>query len=704
MYRKIKIATILPYKENYTFKRAAAASLWVSDFYKYSKYKKTNFVYGNTDTKDYLTKNYINIQINENSKFTSSTKEYCDFLIKKIKNKNFDIIEVHNRPQVFTYLENKMKSKYIIYFHNDPLSMGGSKTIKERLNLVNKANKIVFITKWVQRRFFKDLDEKLINKTEIVYHSIASDKKIHKKEKKITFVGKLNRSKGYDIYGNAITKILNEFKDWKAYSIGDEKRNKPIFEHKSHFDLGYRSHKYVLKFLQKSEIAVIPSRWEEPFGRTALEASSRACATIISNRGGLPETTDHCIILKKLDSKELYLAIKKLITNKKLRIRLQKGGFSNVKHLVEVNAKLIDDIREELIADYKLNISKNRLRIMNIHNLGQKLNHRLYNISLGKKFTNGFIRNNHDVLEISDRDFIKQNRTLLFTNTHTKFQEYLLESFKNYNPDLLFFGHTKNINLETIDKFKNINKNLIISQWNEDPVMPSLKYSRENIQNISHYNGYVDHNFITTDPHIFSKQNSKIKNLHYFFIPVDPNIECFNVSKLKPRNDIFYAMSHGVNRATLKKGKIDNRINFLNKLIKKFAHIKYDFYGFENKEPIWGDYFYKALINSKMGLNLSRGLPTKHYTSNRIASMMGNGLLTFVDKKTKLDDFFSKSEMITYNDIDDLSDKIKFYKKNESARIKIANNGRQKYFKLFNEIKTSKYLIDISLGKKANFY
>ena len=253
----LKIATILPYKENYTFKKAAAASLWVSDFYKYSKYKKTNYIFGNTNTKDYLSKNYINIPINKNSKFSSSTKEYCNFLIKKIKNRKFDIVEVHNRPQVFTYLEDKMKSKYIIYFHNDPLSMGGSKTVKERLNLVKKANKIIFITKWVQKRFFKDLDEKLINKTEIVYHSIARDKKIHKKDKKITFVGKLNKSKGYDIYGNAITKILTEFKDWKAYSIGDEKRNKPIFEHERHYDLGYRSHKYVLKFLQKSEIAII---------------------------------------------------------------------------------------------------------------------------------------------------------------------------------------------------------------------------------------------------------------------------------------------------------------------------------------------------------------------------------------------------------------------------------------------------------------
>ena len=45
-----------------------------------------------------------------------------------------------------------------------------------------------------------------------------------------------------------------------------------------------------------------------------------------------------------------------------------------------------------------------------------------------------------------------------------------------------------------------------------------------------------------------------------------------------------------------------------------------------------------------MGLNLSRGLPTKHYSSNG-ASLMGNGLLTFVDKKTELDDMFNKTKL-----------------------------------------------------------
>ena len=105
-----------------------------------------------------------------------------------------------------------------------------------------------------------------------------------------------------------------------------------------------------------------------------------------------------------------------------------------------------------------------------------------------------------------------------------------------------------------------------------------------------------------------------------------------------------------------------------------------------------------------MGLNLSRGLPTKYYSSNRIASLMGNGLLTFVDRKTQLDDIFKRNEIIFYDNIDDLSKKIKFYKKNDNLRKKIASNGKRKYFKLFNESKITKYITDISTGKDTKIF
>ena len=69
-----------------------------------------------------------------------------------------------------------MNSKYILYFHNDPISMNGSKTRAERLDLLDNLDKIIFVSKWVQDRFL-DLDKKLINKTEIVYPSIHKSKK-----------------------------------------------------------------------------------------------------------------------------------------------------------------------------------------------------------------------------------------------------------------------------------------------------------------------------------------------------------------------------------------------------------------------------------------------------------------------------------------------------------------------------------------------
>jgi len=699
----MKIASILPYKENYTKNGSGAVSLWVSDFLRDSIYKKDTLIIGNTNNKNYLSKNYFNIKINNiNSKLTSTTKLYSNKILKKIQNLNFDIIELHNRPIMVKDFFQKIDSKIILYFHNDPTSMKGAKSVEERMFLIKNVDKIIFISKWVKNKFFEDLPSISDNKTQIIYHSIDPVDINVKKNKQIIFVGKLNESKGYDLYCKSMIKILNKHKDWKAYSIGEEKRFQKFPTHKRHFDLGQISHKKVLKHLSESAIAIIPSRWEEPFGRTALEASSRGCATIISNNGGLPETTDYAIKLKKLDTNNIEKETIRLIQNNKSRKDIQRKSKKFVKHKLTINSQKIDLMRNSLFPFKKLNFNNGKLRILNIYNLAQKLNHRIYNLSLGKKFTNGFIRNGHDVIEISDRDYVRQNKTLSLINVKNKFHNYLLETFKNYNPDLIIFGHSDHVTADILSDFRSINKNIIVSQWNEDPFLDDFKDKSKNINKLKKYIPLVDHSFITTNPSVIKISKKQAQNIHYFITPVDKNIECFDISKLNPENDIFYAMSHGVNRAILKEGKIDSRVTFLEKLIKKIGEIKYDFYGFGKQEPVWGNDFYKSLLNSKMALNLSRGNPKKHYSSNRIASLMGNGMLVFIDRKVDFNHFFSKKEIISYNSIDDLASKIKYYKKNDKLRKTIARNGKNKYFKLFNETKISKYIIDKSLGKNTS--
>ena len=58
------IAILLPYKENFTEKKAGAASIWVKDYLNKSKLKKRSIVYGNLeDNSKPLLHNFKNLKI-----------------------------------------------------------------------------------------------------------------------------------------------------------------------------------------------------------------------------------------------------------------------------------------------------------------------------------------------------------------------------------------------------------------------------------------------------------------------------------------------------------------------------------------------------------------------------------------------------------------------------------------------------------------
>ena len=132
---------------------------------------------------------------------------------------------------------------------------------------------------------------------------------------------------------------------------------------------GFVNHNKVLSIYSKSSIAVACSRWDEPLGRTSLEACSRGCATVISNRGGLPETITHGIILKSLSYDSVYKSISYLIKNSKKRTELQKLSYKNFHHTHKSAVLEIDSYRQGLLSktiNYS-NVVKKRLSIKILH-------------------------------------------------------------------------------------------------------------------------------------------------------------------------------------------------------------------------------------------------------------------------------------------------------------------------------------------------
>jgi len=699
----MKIAILLPYKENFVSNKAGAVSLFVNDITKNSIYQKTTKIFGNTIYKKFLSNKYINLAFDKKI-FLSSNNQYVKCFLDHKETLNSDLIEVHNRPNYIKIIKTKYQNRLFLYFHNDPLQMTGSKTTEERINLLNSVDKIIFNSEWSRSRFFINLDnsQNQVKKTSVCFQS-SSKVKINFKKKKnvITFIGKLNRAKGYDLFGKAIIKILDKYPNWKSNVYGDEPREKHIFNHKNLKISGFKDNKFILNDLKKASISVICSRWEEPFGRTSLEAASRGSAVIISNRGGLPETAPYAIKLKTLSSESIFEEIESLILNKKRLLSLQIKNYQNFKLTHSYVTKIIDDVRKINYYDKSIklfNIKKKIvLKIIHATNFNRRFNGRLqYNT--GRRLNNGFVRLGHNVLTISDRDLIHDNKNILDIQGKKKLQKNLIESLINFKADCLIMGHADSITNETLDYIKNKDKNLKICQWFLDPIGKNGPDYLKNNKRIVEKIDFIDSTFLTSSPSALFK---KIKNAYFMPNPSDESFEILKNYEHKCENDVFFAMSHGVHRGELKKGKFDDRELFINKLKKLNKEISFDIYGMNNIQPVWGDNFIQAISKSNMGINLSRGEPVKYYSSDRIAQLLGNGLLTFIDKKTHYNDFLSNKEIIFYKDIDDLSYKINKYKRDtKEARI-IAKNGRNTYLKNFNSTIVADFILSKTFDYKS---
>ena len=156
------------------------------------------------------------------SKNQNLAHKMCKFINRE--NERYQIIEIHNRPHLVDsiHLNLKNENRLSLFLHNDPLEMKGSKTIKDRKNLLSKLDKVYCVSEFIKKKFLIGVVDHF-NKVVVLHNGvIRKQKKMPKKQKQIIYVGRVVKEKGVDLFVDAIKEIYEDFKDWNFKIIGHQ--------------------------------------------------------------------------------------------------------------------------------------------------------------------------------------------------------------------------------------------------------------------------------------------------------------------------------------------------------------------------------------------------------------------------------------------------------------------------------------------------
>ena len=361
----MNIDIILPFKEIFSEKKASAVSLTVKNSIEFSEFKKNISVYGQNTDNPFYKKNFKGIKTNKFIHFGNNLSLIKNYLkiLKNKKNKNI-LIEIHNRPYLFNYLiKHISRFPITLYYHNDPTTMKGSKTINERKKIIKKAAGIIFVSEFIKEKFLSGITLKPKN-IYVLPNGINRDIiKKPQKEKIVMFVGRLVEEKGAHLFSKAIINIQKKFPDWRFYIIGTSKAGLKKLSTRyekvvvsSFLKIGNQAKYFgflpnyrVKKIMESSSILVVPSIWDDPFPLTALEGLASGQAIIASKRGGLVEMLKNTgLLIDDITSKKIELKLLKLMKDKDKLIYYQNKSWKNFKYHQKDISKKQDLLRKKI--------------------------------------------------------------------------------------------------------------------------------------------------------------------------------------------------------------------------------------------------------------------------------------------------------------------------------------------------------------------
>ena len=328
-----RIALVLPRGTSFGPNRATSIDLCVNDFVRNSSFAEQTEIHCSKEDVHYPG---FHLHLDEGGMGGQLLKGFR--IARRIRASDCKLTIVHQHLPTAWLMAKLLRHPVLLHTHNFQKQMAPSNKRKFRSYRYKSLAGIIFVSEACESHFHSNWPD-LNVPTHVVHNGLDMEKwrPAESQIKQIIMAGRAVPEKGILEAARALRVTLDQFSSWRSLLMLTETDRHPEYyaEIQSVVDgsggkmqiVTNRPIEEVQNAVRESEIALVLSKWDEPFGRTAIEAHASGAALISSGTGGLREVSgDSCIYVNPNDQESVVAAMIKLIADDDFRSHLAERG------------------------------------------------------------------------------------------------------------------------------------------------------------------------------------------------------------------------------------------------------------------------------------------------------------------------------------------------------------------------------------------